>query len=102
MTTFAQLKSRIINILINALQVEADAQNTHMLLGGLLLCVQDSAIFEDSDNNNEQYHSSPAPSDMNLLSSGKFTVLLILNILIFHSSIWIALFSWRQNASLRL
>lgn len=78
MTTFAQLKSRIINILINALQVEADAQNTHMLLGGLLLCVQDSAIFEDGENNNEQNHSSPAPSDMNLLSSGKCTVLLTL------------------------
>lgn len=93
MTTFAQLKSRIINILINALQVEADAQNTHMLLGGLLLCVQDSAIFEDSENNNEQYHSSPAPSDINLLSSGKCAVLwaLYLNILIFHSSILIAL-----------
>lgn len=73
MTTFAQLKPRLINVLMNALQVEADAQNTHMLLGGLLLCVQDSAIFEDSDNNNEQYHSSPAPSDMNLLSSGKCT-----------------------------
>lgn len=70
MITVAQLKPRLINILMNALQVETDPQNTHMLLGGLLLCVQDSAIFEDSDNNNEQYHSSPAPSDGNLLSSG--------------------------------
>lgn len=79
MTTFAQLKPRLINILMNALQVETDAQNTHMLLGGLLLCVQDSALFEDGgDQNNAAaeptYHSSasPAPSnnDGNLLSSG--------------------------------
>jgi len=31
--TFAQLKSRLMNLLINALQVETDPQNTHMLLG---------------------------------------------------------------------
>ncbi|KAJ6629279.1 Ral GTPase-activating protein subunit beta [Pseudolycoriella hygida] len=68
-TTFAQLKPRLINVLMNALQVEADAQNTHMLLGGLLLCVQDSAIFEENDSNSEMYQSSPAPSDTNLLSS---------------------------------
>lgn len=55
---------------MNALQVETDPQNTHMLLGGLLLCVQDSAIFEESETNTELYQSSPAPSDANLLSSG--------------------------------
>lgn len=31
--TFVQLKSRLMNLLINALQVETDPQNTHMLLG---------------------------------------------------------------------
>lgn len=71
-TTFAQLKPRIINVLMNALQVETDAQNTHMLLGGLLLCVQDSAIFEENETHTELYQSSPAPSDANLLSSGKY------------------------------
>lgn len=55
---------------MNALQVETDPQNTHMLLGGLLLCVQDSAIFEENETNTELYQSSPAPSDANLLSSG--------------------------------
>lgn len=33
--TFIQLKSRLMNLLINALQVETDPQNTHMLLGKL-------------------------------------------------------------------
>lgn len=70
--TFAQLKPRLINVLMNALQVESDAQNTHMLLGGLLLCVEDSAIFEENETNTELYQSSPAPSDTNLLSSGKY------------------------------
>ncbi len=55
---------------MNALQVESDAQNTHMLLGGLLHCVQDSAVFEETETNTELYQSSPAPSDANLLSSG--------------------------------
>lgn len=81
MITFAQLKPRLINILMNALQVETDGQNTHMLLGGLLLCVQDSALFEDvtTDTNvttaaEPTFQSSPAPSniDVNLLSSGIF------------------------------
>lgn len=31
--TFAQLKPKLMNLLINALQVEIDPQNTHMLLG---------------------------------------------------------------------
>lgn len=31
--TFSQLKPRLMNLLINALQVESDPQNTQMLLG---------------------------------------------------------------------
>ncbi|XP_037051456.1 ral GTPase-activating protein subunit beta isoform X10 [Bradysia coprophila] len=68
-TTFAQLKPRLINVLMNALQVESDEKNSHMLLGGLLLCVQDSAAFEETETNTDLYQSSPAPSDANLLSS---------------------------------
>ncbi|XP_066599368.1 ral GTPase-activating protein subunit beta isoform X2 [Prorops nasuta] len=45
--TFSQLKSRLMNLLINALQVESDSLNTHMLLGGLLLSVQDAAAAEE-------------------------------------------------------
>lgn len=66
---------------MNALQVESDEKNSHMLLGGLLQCVQDSAAFEENDNNTDMYQSSPAPSDANLLSSGKFKWFVIVAIL---------------------
>ncbi|XP_052870106.1 ral GTPase-activating protein subunit beta [Anopheles cruzii] len=49
--TFIQLKPRLMNILMNALQVETDPHNTHMLLGGLHLCVQDSVTFEAFEAN---------------------------------------------------
>lgn len=56
---------------MNAIQVETDPQNTHMLLGGLMLCVQDSALFEEcAEINVDPRQTSPAPSDTNLLSSG--------------------------------
>nr|AAD55425.1 BcDNA.GH09358 [Drosophila melanogaster] len=74
MFTFIQLKSRLMNILMNALQVETDAQNTHMLLGGLLLCVQDAVTFEDTElgggnANLSQNSSGVQHHDANLLSS---------------------------------
>lgn len=56
---------------MSALQVETDATNTHMLLGGLLLAVQDSAIYEETNNVQlDMRQTSPALSDTNLLSSG--------------------------------
>ncbi|XP_049315489.1 ral GTPase-activating protein subunit beta isoform X12 [Bactrocera dorsalis] len=69
--SFIQLKPRLINILMNALQVETDAQNTHMLLGGLLLTVQDAVTFEETELvGTEHLHAaSPTPCDTNLLSS---------------------------------
>ncbi|XP_012160069.1 ral GTPase-activating protein subunit beta isoform X5 [Ceratitis capitata] len=69
--TFIQLKPRLINILMNALQVETDAQNTHMLLGGLLLTVQDAVTFEETElvSTDHLHAASPAPGDTNLLSS---------------------------------
>lgn len=68
-TTFGQLKPRLINILMSGLQVETDSQNTHMLLGALLLCVQDSVIHEELDGSSSDVQSSSAP-ETNLLSSG--------------------------------
>uniref|UniRef100_A0A182NE38 Ral GTPase-activating protein subunit alpha/beta N-terminal domain-containing protein n=1 Tax=Anopheles dirus TaxID=7168 RepID=A0A182NE38_9DIPT len=69
--TFIHLKPRLINILMNALQVETDPQNTHMLLGGLHLCVQDSVTFEETENGSaEALHSlHPTAETSNLLSS---------------------------------
>lgn len=68
--TFGQLKPRLINILMSALQIETDSQNTHMLLGGLLLCVQDSVNFEEFDSASFDANSTSA-RETNLLSSGK-------------------------------
>lgn len=78
--TFGQLKPRLVNILMNAVRIETDAQNTHMLLGGLLLCVQDAVLFEKTSDANASMsgdsfnQSSPGHSDANLLSSGKLCV----------------------------
>ncbi|XP_062549207.1 ral GTPase-activating protein subunit beta isoform X2 [Armigeres subalbatus] len=69
MITFVQLKPRLINILMNALQVENDPQNTHMLLGGLHLCVQDSGTFEEMELGPDVLHASQQSNDANLLSS---------------------------------
>ncbi|XP_065095232.1 ral GTPase-activating protein subunit beta isoform X6 [Ochlerotatus camptorhynchus] len=69
MITFIQLKPRLINILMNALQVENDPQNTHMLLGGLHLCVQDSGSFEEMELGPDVLHTSQHSNDANLLSS---------------------------------
>lgn len=55
--------------MMSALQVETDSQNTHMLLGGLLLCVQDSVSFEDTDSASDG--NSTSARDANLLSSGE-------------------------------
>ncbi|XP_060667106.1 ral GTPase-activating protein subunit beta isoform X8 [Drosophila nasuta] len=69
--TFIQLKARLMNILMNALQVETDAQNTHMLLGGLLLCVQDAVTFEECELSGNEHLSGQTGQNHedNLLSS---------------------------------
>uniref|UniRef100_A0A336MB89 CSON013173 protein n=1 Tax=Culicoides sonorensis TaxID=179676 RepID=A0A336MB89_CULSO len=62
-----ELRKSAINILLSIL---TDAQNTHMLLGGLLLTVQDAVTFEETETNSDLFHNSPQPaSDSNLLSS---------------------------------
>lgn len=66
---FIQLKLRLMNLLMNALQIETDAQNTHMLLGGLFLSVLDSAKFEKV----EHFTQPPTESGSNLLSSASDT-----------------------------
>lgn len=56
--------------MMSALQIETDSQNTHMLLGGLLLCVQDSVTFEEFDAGTSDGQSTSA-RETNLLSSGE-------------------------------
>lgn len=57
--------------MMSAIQVETDSHNTHMLVGGLLLCVQDSVSFEETENNTSDVHSTSA-REGNLLSSGEW------------------------------
>ncbi|XP_050058118.1 ral GTPase-activating protein subunit beta isoform X4 [Aphis gossypii] len=64
-----ELKPRIMNLLINALQFESDSHNSQMLLGGLLLCVQDSAIFEEKENDADSDITAQSDTTSNLLSS---------------------------------
>lgn len=67
--SFAMLKPKLMNLLMNALQVEYDPQNTHMLLGGLFLCVQDSALYETAEHITQPVNESTS----NLLSSASDT-----------------------------
>ncbi|XP_074039453.1 ral GTPase-activating protein subunit beta isoform X2 [Leptinotarsa decemlineata] len=71
--TFIQLKPKLMNLLMNALQIESDPANTHMLLGGLFLCVQDSAIFEKVD----QVTQPSTETSSNLLSSASDTASMV-------------------------
>ncbi|KAF5302204.1 hypothetical protein FQA39_LY10243 [Lamprigera yunnana] len=66
---FIELKPKLMNLLMNALQVESDSQNAHMLLGGLFLCVQDSSAFEAI----EQVVQPLPEASTNLLSSASDT-----------------------------
>lgn len=67
--TFAQLKPRLMNLLINALQVESDSQNAQMLLGGLMLSVQDSASAEEVEQVTQPDLGPGSDTTSNLLSS---------------------------------
>uniref|UniRef100_A0A146LGW4 Ral GTPase-activating protein subunit beta n=1 Tax=Lygus hesperus TaxID=30085 RepID=A0A146LGW4_LYGHE len=60
--TLGQLKTRITNLLINALQVESDPHNTHMLLGGLLVLVQETAGIEQQSQDKNSIQNSSYPS----------------------------------------
>ncbi|KYM99990.1 Ral GTPase-activating protein subunit beta [Cyphomyrmex costatus] len=101
--TFVQLKSRLMNLLINALQVETDPQNTHMLLGALLLSVQDSAAAEEVEQVT-QPDTVTSDSTTNLLSSVVFccafrhcTVLSSLNIVTSDSASQISISSDQRS-----
>lgn len=70
------------NLVMNALQVEADPQNTHMLLGGLFLCVQDSAAFETVEQVTQPLAET---TTTNLLSSGMYKKVLHIALIV---SVW--------------
>ncbi|XP_066140830.1 ral GTPase-activating protein subunit beta isoform X3 [Euwallacea fornicatus] len=71
--SFSSLKPKLMNLLMNALQVEYDPLNTHMLLGGLFLSVQDSALYETTQHITQAVNESSS----NLLSSASDTASMI-------------------------
>ena len=75
-STFSSLKPRMVNLLANALQVESEAVNTQLLLGGLMFMVQDTATLEqmELEKNNggaQRGEGVNGAGEMNRMSNGK-------------------------------
>ncbi|KAL5009165.1 hypothetical protein ScPMuIL_014746 [Solemya velum] len=54
--SFMSLKTRMIELLLGALRIELDPANTQMLLGGLMLIIQDLAMCEEAEQTILQPH----------------------------------------------
>ncbi|XP_065199453.1 ral GTPase-activating protein subunit beta isoform X2 [Planococcus citri] len=67
--TFGLLKPRLVNLLISALQVENDSCNAHLLLGGLLFIIHDSALYEQANISSTSHNDHTSESGANLLIS---------------------------------
>ena len=64
-TTFISLRKRITELLLRALLIEVDPINTQMLLGGLMLTVQDLAMCEEAEQATIQpQHDTSTDSDI--------------------------------------
>merc|ERR1719334_834766 len=74
LTNFSQLKPRIVNLLVNALQVETETGNAQMLLGCLLLMVQDSAALEEAElRQSDGYSENSARNSGNIFAAASDT-----------------------------
>jgi len=73
-TNFSQLKPRIVNLLVSALQVETETGNAQMLLGCLLLVVQDSAALEEAElRQSDGYSENSARNSGNIFAAASDT-----------------------------
>lgn len=73
-----QFKPRIINAFIKGLLNETDPVNTHMLLGGLSLCIQEFTWPEQMpDSVSLMRHASPISHD---LSNPGYGIIIHINI----------------------
>jgi len=73
-TNFSQLKPRIVNLLVSALQVETETGNAQMLLGCLLLIVQDSAALEEAElRQSDGYSENSARNSGNIFTAASDT-----------------------------
>ena len=71
LTNFNHLKPKIVNLLVNALQVETETGNAQMLLGCLLLMVQDSSALEEAElRQSDGYSENSARNSGNIFAAG--------------------------------
>ena len=69
LTNFNHLKPRIVNLLINAIQVETETLNAQMLIGCLMFLVQDAAALEESElRQTDGYSESSARNSANVFA----------------------------------
>ncbi|XP_062588576.1 ral GTPase-activating protein subunit beta-like [Saccostrea cucullata] len=61
--TFISLKRKILDMIIGALKTTTDSTNTQMLLGGLMLLVEDMAVCEAAEQTTFQPHEISVDSD---------------------------------------
>jgi len=74
LTNFNHLKPRIVNLLVNALQVETETGNAQMLLGCLLLMVQDSSALEEAElRQSDGYSENSARNSGNIFAAASDT-----------------------------
>jgi len=73
-TNFNHLKPRLVNLLVNALQVETETGNAQMLLGCLLLMVQDSSALEEAElRQSDGYSENSARNSGNIFAAASDT-----------------------------
>ena len=70
--TFSTLKPRLFHLIINALQVEQDAYNTHILLGGLMFLVQDTITLENLEKKQEKRQPQNPSAEFEKQIAGEF------------------------------
>nr|CAH0103904.1 unnamed protein product [Daphnia galeata] len=76
-TVFSNVRPRLTQLLLSALQIESDSLNTQILLGGLASLIHDLAAFEQSEHNtvslasHHNYPPTPIQNDSasNVMSS---------------------------------
>ncbi|XP_071742900.1 ral GTPase-activating protein subunit beta isoform X30 [Lepeophtheirus salmonis] len=98
---FVGLRPRMINLLISSLQAETDTVNTQMLLGGLLLSVQDAAILEEQtieEYSNDPLNDKEPPFKLHVQADSSHTIFVRATYLVCHRLIS----SWKSDLSTSL
>lgn len=70
--TFGTLKLRLFHLVLNALQVEQDACNTHILLGGLIFLVEDTITLDNLEKKLDNRQPQNPSADCEKPVAGEF------------------------------